>query len=294
MEVNPDWYRYFLAAAETGSFSKGAAALGITQSALSQGIRNLEKNLGTRLFDRSAKGTAVSSEGRVLLPYVLESVRLLDLGEQELKERKNLKKGHLVLGAGDTVCKYYLLSHIKAFHQQYPGIRISIINRTSGELTRLLENRTVDIAVVTTVHGEEPGSVHIGERKKLFEISDCFSWSPCLAEKQKNLSLSEILATNVLLLPSPATATRRNLEHYIRERQLPLVEVIDFESVELQTEFAVMGMGITYAPLESMKPQIQAGSLVPVHTAAEIPPRSAWALYQKDPAPRISAFLIGL
>lgn len=294
MKVNPDWYRYLIAIADSGSFSKGAENLGITQSALSQGIRNLEGSLGTSLLRRSVKGAEVSEEGNVLLPYVREAVRLLALGEQELKELKVLEKGHLILGSGDTVCKYYLLPPIEAFHRRFPGIRISIINRTSGELQKLLEARALDIAVVTTVNGEDPKVPASIECKRLFDIYDGFAWSPRIAAMQKRRSIEEIFKENVLLLPSKRTATRRNLENYLLEHKMALPEIIDFESVDLQLEFAMMGMGIAYAPAESMKPHIEAGNLAPVPGTPRIPPRSTWGLYFSNPAPRINAFLEGL
>ena len=292
--INSDWYRYFLSAAETGSFTKGAEALGITQSALSQGVKNLEKYLGTRLFIREPRGTRLSGDGGTLLSYVRESYRLLSLGEQEIWERNHLHKGKITLGAGDTVCKHFLLPWIGSFHSKYPGIRINIVNRTSAELLELLENRSIDIAVITAESDRTPQYKQGIGAIKLFTVQDCFACSPGLYSKSRGQLSADILKNNLLLLPSPRTATRRNLSAYLEGHNIAIREAIDFESVELQIEFAKLGMGIAFAPGKSMADQIAAGELEEIALPTPVPPRQVWGMYHSQPSKRLEIFISGL
>ena len=131
MAVKLELYRVFQEVARMGNISAAAQNLFISQSAVSQSIKQLEEQLQVRLFSRSTRGVVLTSEGKLLLDYVSHGLGLIQCGEEKLAQSRQLLTGELIIGASDTVTKTYLVSRLEAFHQNYPAIQIRILNGTS-------------------------------------------------------------------------------------------------------------------------------------------------------------------
>ncbi|MEI2400806.1 LysR family transcriptional regulator, partial [Paenibacillus phytohabitans] len=116
-----DLYNVFTVVAKNGSFSKAAKDLFMTQPAVSQSMMQLERELDIRLFNRTPKGVTLTNEGKLLFEYVHSAMNLLNVGEEMILEFKNLTKGELRIGVGDTISKYFLLSYLEIFHTEYPN-----------------------------------------------------------------------------------------------------------------------------------------------------------------------------
>ena len=146
MAVKLELYRVFQEVAKMGNISAAAQNLYISQSAVSQSIKQLEEQLQVRLFSRSTRGVMLTSEGRTLLEYVTRALGLIQNGEEKLAQSRQLLTGELIIGASDTVTKTYLVSRLEAFHKAYPDIRIRILNGTSRMVLDYLRGGQVDIA----------------------------------------------------------------------------------------------------------------------------------------------------
>lgn len=136
--VKLELYRVFREVAEAGNISLAAENLYLSQSAVSQSIKQLEQQLGTRLFLRSPRGVALTEDGRLLFEYVRSAMGLLETGEDKLQQSRTLQAGTLVIGASDTVTSQFLLPHLDAFHRSYPNIHIRIISGRSYKVLGLL------------------------------------------------------------------------------------------------------------------------------------------------------------
>ena len=146
MAVKLELYRVFQEVARMGNISAAAQNLYISQSAVSQSIKQLEEQLQVRLFSRSTRGVVLTSEGKMLLDYVSHGLGLIQCGEEKLAQSRQLLTGELIIGASDTVTKTYLVSRLEAFHQNYPAIQIRILNGTSQMVLDYLHAGQVDIA----------------------------------------------------------------------------------------------------------------------------------------------------
>ena len=125
MDISLELYKVFYYVATTLSFSEASRQLFISQSAVSQSIKTLEKRLNHTLFIRSTKKVLLTPEGELLLQHVKPALEMLDEGEA-LLSGDTMLKGQLRIGASDTICRYFLIDYFQKYHQNYPDVRIKI------------------------------------------------------------------------------------------------------------------------------------------------------------------------
>ena len=145
MTAKLELYRVFREVAETGNISAAAQNLYISQSAVSQSVKQLEGALQTRLFIRSPRGVTLTDDGQMLFEHVRSAMGLLETGEEKLAQTRALQMGKLVIGASDTVTSQFLLPHLDSFHKKYPNIHIQIISGRSHKVLGLLRSGKVDL-----------------------------------------------------------------------------------------------------------------------------------------------------
>lgn len=146
MNFRIELYKIFNTVANEKSFSKAGQKLYMTQSAVSQAIKQLENSIDMLLFERSAKGVKLTQSGEILYKYTSSAIELLETGHLKIESLKNLEDGELKIGAADTISSYFLLSKLEKFHKLYPNIKIQIINRVTFDCIDLLKNAKIDIA----------------------------------------------------------------------------------------------------------------------------------------------------
>ena len=146
MNFRIEQYRIFNVVAKSQSFSKAAKALYMTQSAVSQAIKQLESSIDITLFKRTSKGVELTEAGNILYKYTSSAMELLETGLLKVESLKSLDDGELKIGASDTISTYFLLPRLEMFHKLYPNIKIKIINRVTTETIELLKNGQIDIA----------------------------------------------------------------------------------------------------------------------------------------------------
>ena len=121
MDINYELYKVFYHVANTLSFSEASKQLFISQSAVSQSIKVLEKKLNQPLFIRSTKRVQLTPEGEILLKHIEPAMNLIRQGENQLLEANTLNGGQLRIGASDTICRYFLVPYLKEFHKNFPA-----------------------------------------------------------------------------------------------------------------------------------------------------------------------------
>ena len=150
MAVKLELYRVFKEVADTGNISTAAKNLDISQSAVSQSIKQLETSLQARLFMRSPRGVSLTGEGQMLYEYVRSALSLLATGEDKLSQAQQLLLGTLTIGASDTVTSWFLTPYLEHFHREHPGIRLKIVSGRSAKVLSLLKSGVVDIAFASS------------------------------------------------------------------------------------------------------------------------------------------------
>ena len=156
MQVNLEYYRVFYYVAQTGSLSRAAEQLSVSQPAVSQSLRQLENTLGTSLFTRTSRGVKLTKEGELLFSYVRRGYENIETGEKKLRQMLNLDIGELHIGASDMTLRFYLLPYLEKFHEKHPNIKVSVTNAPTPETLGYLENETIDFGVVSGPLPEMP------------------------------------------------------------------------------------------------------------------------------------------
>lgn len=173
MISNLNNYVIFHTVAKAGNISKAANQLYISQPAISKAISKLEEELGTALFNRSSRGVTLTEEGQVLYEYVERAFDSLNMGEENLKNYKELGIGHIRIGVSTSLCKHILLDYLKDFIRENPNIKFSIDCHSTLNTIKLLRNEDIDIGLICNT--ELPKGIVYSPIK---EIHDVFVASP--------------------------------------------------------------------------------------------------------------------
>ena len=230
MDINYELYKVFYHVATTLSFSEASKQLFISQSAVSQSVKVLEKKLNQTLFGRSTKRVQLTPEGEILFKHIEPAMNLIKQGENQLLEANTLNGGQLRIGAGDTICRYYLVPYLNQFHKEYPHVHIKVTNQTSIECAALLENGQVDFIVVNYPNSALSGS-HVP--RVINEFKDVFvanrNYFPL---EGSPVSLMELQRYPILMLERKST-TSEFLHSIFQRSHLDLVPEIELSSNDL-------------------------------------------------------------
>ncbi|WP_160710946.1 LysR substrate-binding domain-containing protein [Chitinophaga solisilvae] len=142
---------YFVKAAETAHFTASAEALYVTQSTLSQQIRQLEEELGMPLFDRVGRHVQLTEAGGVFLLHARQILLDVEKGRQAIEDLQNLLTGELRIGATYAFTSV-LLPALSAFTAKYPGIRIFVDYGTTEDLERKVRTSELDFILAFHQH----------------------------------------------------------------------------------------------------------------------------------------------
>lgn len=245
MDINYELYKVFYHVAVTLSFSEASKQLFISQSAVSQSIKVLERKLNQPLFIRSTKRVQLTPEGEILLKHVEPAMNLIRKGENQLLEANTLNGGQLRIGASDTICRYYLVDYLKQFHIRYPNVHIKVTNQTSIECAHLLENGQVDFIVTNYPNSGLSNTQNV---RMIYEFHDVFVADHThFPLNKKRVTLRELQSYPILMLDRKST-TSEFLHRMFQQSQLDLVPEIELSSNDLLIDLARIGLGIAFVP----------------------------------------------
>ena len=283
MAVKLELYRVFKEVAETGNISLAAKNLYISQSAVSQSIKQLETALQARLFARSPRGVSLTWEGQMLYQYVRSALGLLATGEDKLSQAQQLLLGTLTIGASDTVTSFFLTPFLETFHRQHPGIRLKIVSGRSAKVLSMLRSGAVDIAFASSP--SEPG----------LSTWSCFAThSVFVAGSGYDCDFDHVytrqeIADFPLILLERKASSRVFLEQYFLQSGITLTPEIELSSRSLLVSLAKIGLGVAGVTLEFVQDALLSGDIRLLKTDFTIPARSVDMCTLQDVTPTAAA-----
>ena len=283
MAVKLELYRVFKEVAETGNISVAAKNLYISQSAVSQSIKQLETALQARLFARSPRGVSLTSEGQMLYQYVRSALGLLATGEDKLSQAQQLLLGSLVIGASDTVTSWFLTPYLDAFHREHPGIRLKIVSGRSAKVLSMLKSGAVDIAFASS-----PADSSV-EGWPCFATHSAFVAGSGYACDFDHVYTRQEIADFPLILLERKASSRVFLEQEFLKSGVTLTPEIELSSRSLLVSLARIGLGVAGVTLEFVQKALAAGEIRLLKTDFDIPARSVDMCTLRDVTPTAAA-----
>ena len=278
--VNLDLYRVFYTVAKSGSLTKAAEELYISQPAVSRSIKQLETQLGVSLFTRTHRGMALSAQGgKVIFNEVERALSLLNEAENRIEEMKNSATGVIRIGASDTIFEYFLADKIVEFHERFPAVKFELTADFTPDTIEKLKADKCDVAFVNLPISPDPDLKLYGNCMRL---NDVF----VVGEKYKELAETPVSLTELknypLILMDQNTVARRSLSNFLSSLGVDLQPSIEVGGWDFMKRLVMRGMGVGVIPREYAASQLQNGSLFEIKTDPTLPVRSVGMLLPKN------------
>ena len=283
MAVKLELYRVFKEVAETGNISLAAKNLYISQSAVSQSVKQLETALQARLFARSPRGVSLTWEGQMLYQYVRSALGLLATGEDKLSQAQQLLLGTLTIGASDTVTSFFLTPFLETFHRQHPGIRLKIVSGRSAKVLSMLKSGAVDIAFASSPSDSSLATWSCFATHAIFVAGSGYG-----CDFDHVYTRQEIADFPLILLERKASS-RVFLEQCFLQSGITLTPEIELSSRSLLVSLAKIGLGVAGVTLEFVQDALLSGDIRLLKTDFTIPARSVDMCTLQDVSPTAAA-----
>jgi len=245
--LNLNLYKMFYDVAQYGSVSTASKNLNISQPAISRAIKRLEEDLDVTLFYRTLNGMILTEKGRELLTFVEEACNSLIIGERTMMETNSLIKGKLTIGVPQSIASFYLLDRLNKFHETYKDIEISLINRPTEELIKLLESHELDIIIDLSPIQTHEKELHIEE------LIHCHYGFVVKSDLDINVNKLSDLEDCLVVLPIEKSFKRQRLNEILMECGVNLKNTITIESNEMIKETIKNSNSIGYVLLNSVE-----------------------------------------
>ncbi len=153
MRIDFPGLQAFLSIAERGSFSRAAAQLNLSQTALSHRIRKLEDDLGFQLLTRTTRQVALTPAGLELLPTARRMIGELSDAIDVLRTRGRKQQSHIAIGCLPTIAAYHLPLILQKFDATYPGTSIKIYDNSAGEIATMVQSGQAEFGITIAANG---------------------------------------------------------------------------------------------------------------------------------------------
>jgi DNA-binding transcriptional LysR family regulator len=240
----------FVEVARQGSFARAAAALHLTQPAISMQIRELESAVGLPLFERSRRAVRLTTTGEYFLVYVKRVFATLKEAEDAIASLRGLKGGRVVIGMVGTA-EHFLPRLLASFSKEHPGIEIRLQVGNREQLGRALHDNDVDLAVMGRAPQElaaraEPFAAH--------PLAVVASAAHPLARK-RGLAPS-VLKDQAFIVREPGSGTRAAMEQFFEEHGLAPPAIMELTGNETIKQAVLADMGLGFLSLHTVAQEL--------------------------------------
>ncbi|KWE50036.1 transcriptional regulator [Burkholderia ubonensis] len=223
--------RYFLAVAEHHSFTRAAAALHVSQPALSQQIKQLEESLGAQLFDRTGRTTRLTDAGEVYFRYARRALQGLEEGKRAIHDVGDLSRGSLRIAVTPTFTSYLVGPLVESFHGRYPGVTLTVREMSQERMEELLVDDELDAGIAF----EEVRSQDIDAQRLLVETLALVVGRHHPLAKRRSVRVGALNDESLILL-SAEFATREHIDRYCRQNDLRPQVLMEVNSISAVIE----------------------------------------------------------
>ncbi len=280
--------RYFLAVTEAQSFTKAAEGLHVSQPSLSVQIRDLEEELGTRLFDRLGRTVGLTQAGMLFRDHAERALREMEQATQSIRELDGAQRGRLVVGTLATVNSYLIPPLVSQFKQRFPAVHLQVHSQPSADIvTGLLANR-LDLGLcllpisqnrLTTVPLFDERLVLVAPARHRLESS--------------RLKMKELAGLPLVLMPADY-CLRKMVEEECAQARVTTQVVLEMTSPEGILQAVTEGAGFTILPELYVRQRLAQTKLRVIELYEPIPRHSVGLVYHANRYQNLAAKEFGL
>src|SRR6266540_855313 len=235
--------RAVIAACEEGSFTRAAERENATQSGISQHVAAVERTLGVKLFERSARGIVPTPAGLRYYKNCIEAVGRLEHANEEARSLAGLVSGDLRLGLMPTFTRAVLAPTLEDFVPRHPDVRLHVLEGYSGLLTDMVLADELDFAVVPAFEGRTGLKSRLLVRDREMLLSGRQRGLTPLAPMQ----LADCAPLKIVV-PGPQNVRRRNLETYFHTHGVEVAAMLEMDAMIGTLEFVARSDWVTVLP----------------------------------------------
>ena len=280
--------KVFCDLAETESFTKAAQINGVTQSAVSQQISALERQFKSLLIERSKKKFRLTREGQVLYDYSKQIIQTFDSLHNKLAELKDIISGTIRVATIYSIGLHDLPPYIKKFMKNYPTVNIHVEYRRANQVYDDVLSNVVDLGLVA--YPVKDIKLEIVPLRKEPLVLICHPQHPFV--KQKSIKLKQLAGQKVIGF-EPDIPTRKALDKILKEYEVEVKHVMEFDNVETVKRAVEIDAGISIVPLGTVTQEISKQTLASVTIEDGEFYRPLAAIYKKNKvlSPAMKQFL---
>jgi DNA-binding transcriptional LysR family regulator len=275
--MNLNQLSYFKAVSETGSISRAAAELLITQPAVSKQIMALEDELGERLFDRIGKKVFLTRAGEMLYTHVNSILRSVEEAKTAVRDMSAECSGELVIGVSDHISIHRLPDVLKSYITAFPKVDLKLRCHRSETIFEMVGKNLVDLGVITL-----PKNAH--------NMVTITIWKdPMSLVFVKGHPLGSIQTVRLrdavkygMILNEPGTETRRAIDAAFSHKRLTPNVTMEVAYIETIKGLVKTGLGISILPDKAVESEVRSGELGRARTADADLSRDLGVVYLKD------------
>ena len=286
MNVTFRQLRVFVEVARQGSVLRASEVLHLTPPAVSLQIKEIESQVGQRLFDRANRRITLSTAGEYFLVYARRLLGTLKEAEDAMARFARLESGRLTIGMVSSA-KYFLPQLLARFHTEHPAVDVRLRLGNREQLVALMEANEVDLCVM----GRAP--VDFASRAEPFAMHPhVLVTAPTHRFARAESVPAQALADEPFIVREPASGTRTALQEYLDKHRLKPTFVMEMPSNEAIKQAVMAGMGVSLLSLHTIGLELSSG-LIAVPTVEDLPLMRRWNIVNraaKQLSPSAEAF----
>jgi|SRR5271156_2741177 len=277
MEI--DQIETFLAVGTYGGFHRAAAALRISQPAVSARIRALEDSLGVKLFTRVGGHLSVSPAGKALRPHAEQLLRDVSLARQAVNELQPSSSGTLSVAAALSVCTYFLPDVMKDYQAANPKVMVSLRSGTSVQVLKMVLDGEAEIGVARSLNHPEVETMTLRDDPLIL-----VGHPKHPAAQRRRVRLEDVESMPLIFFDRGSSDWTLTQGLFRRVGQLPNT-VLEVETIEAAKRMVERKLGLSFLPQIAVIHELQKGKLVAVEIAnAEVLRRNLDVIYPRHRA----------
>jgi DNA-binding transcriptional LysR family regulator len=282
----------FVEVARSGSISRAAEALFVTQPALTARLQALERSLGADLLVRGRHGSRLSEAGKALLPHAERALVALRAGRTAVEEVRSGSAGRLTIGAAPAVSTYVLPAMLHRFQARHPGVRLVVRSGHSEEILQMVLRDEVEVGLMRPIQHPEITSTLLYEDELTLVVHRGHRFAAA-----GHVRMAE-LASEHLILFDRTSSYHELTSAIVRQAGISPRGQLEVDNIDAAKRMVEQRLGIALLPRTSVQADIGSGRLVPVAVTDMAPVRRQIVIARRRDAgevtPVVGAFLATL